>query len=145
MTASRGELLGLTADELGALMVDWGEKPYHGRQLYGALYRRRQLDTGSMTDLSKSLRRKLASCTITLPRLKKRQRAGDGTDKYLLELTDGEKIECVLIPERKRNYPVYLDSGGLPTGLPLLSDGHAGVQAQPQPGGDPGADPLRAC
>ena len=57
MDASGGELLGLTSDELAALMVDWGEKPYHGRQLYGALYRRRQLDPGSMTELSKSLRR----------------------------------------------------------------------------------------
>ncbi|MDE2666258.1 MAG: 23S rRNA (adenine(2503)-C(2))-methyltransferase RlmN [Acidobacteriota bacterium] len=114
MAASRGELLGLTADELGALMVDWGEKPYHGRQLYGALYRRRQLDTRSMTELSKSLRRKLASCTITLPRLKKRQRAGDGTDKYLLELTDKAKIECVLIPERKRTTLCISTQAGCP-------------------------------
>ena len=114
MAASRGELLGLTADELGSLMVDWGEKPYHGRQLYGALYRRRQLDTGSMTELSKSLRRKLASCTIGLPRLIRRQRAGDGTDKYLLELTDGEKIECVLIPERKRNTLCISTQAGCP-------------------------------
>ena len=114
MVASTGELLGLTADELSALMVDWGEKPYHGRQLYGALYRRRQLDPGSMTDLSKSLRRKLASCTITLPRLIRRQRAGDGTEKYLLELTDGEKIECVLIPERKRNTLCISTQAGCP-------------------------------
>jgi 23S rRNA (adenine2503-C2)-methyltransferase len=114
MVASREELLGLTADELAALMVDWGEKPYHGRQLYGALYRRRQLDPGSMTELSKSLRRKLESCVISLPRLQRRQSAADGTEKYLLELTDGEKIECVLIPERKRNTLCISTQAGCP-------------------------------
>ena len=114
MAASRGELLGLTADELAALMVDWGEKPYHGRQLYGALYRRRQLDPESMTELSRSLRRKLESCVISLPRLQRRQRAADGTEKYLLELADGEKIECVLIPERKRNTLCISTQAGCP-------------------------------
>lgn len=114
MDPSTGELLGLTADELAALMADWGEKPYHGHQLYGALYRRRQLDPGSMTDLSKSLRRKLANCTITLPRLQRRQRAADGTEKYLLELRDGEKIECVLIPERSRNTLCISTQAGCP-------------------------------
>ena len=114
MDASRGELLGLTSDELAALMADWGEKPYHGRQLYGALYRRRQLDPGSMTDLSRSLRRKLATCTITLPKLQRRQRADDGTEKYLLELSDGAKIECVLIPERKRNTLCISTQAGCP-------------------------------
>ena len=114
MDASRGELLGLTAAELAGLMVDWGENPYHGRQLYEALYRRRQLNPGSMTELSKSLRRKLASCTISLPRLQRRQRATDGTEKYLLELQDGEKIECVLIPERKRNTLCISTQAGCP-------------------------------
>ena len=114
MAASRSQLLGLTADELAALMVDWGEQPYHGRQLYGALYRRRQLDPGSMTELSKSLRRKLESCVVSLPRLQRRQRAADGTEKYLLELTDGEKIECVLIPERKRNTLCISTQAGCP-------------------------------
>lgn len=103
MNVSTGELLGLTADELTTLMADWGEKPYHGRQLFRALYHRRQLDPGSITELSKSLRQKLANYTITLPRLQRNQRSADGTEKYLLELQDGEKIECVLIPERKRN------------------------------------------
>ena len=114
MDASRGELLGLTAAELAGLMVDWGENPYHGRQLFEALYRRRQLNPGSMTELSKSLRRKLASYTISLPRLQRRQRATDGTEKYLLELRDGEKIECVLIPERKRNTLCISTQAGCP-------------------------------
>ena len=114
MDACRGELLGLTAAELAALMADWGEKPFHGRQLFGALYRRRQLDPGSITELSKDLRRKLASCTITLPRLQRRQQAADGTEKYLLELRDGAKIECVLIPERKRNTLCISTQAGCP-------------------------------
>ena len=67
-----------------------------------------------MTEFSRSLRRKLASCTITLPRLHRRQLAADGTEKYLLELTDGEKIECVLIPERKRNTLCISTQAGCP-------------------------------
>ena len=103
MDPSAGELLGLTADELADFMVRLGEKPYHGHQLYRALYHRRQLDPRSMTELSKALRQKLSNIGITPLRLHTRQRASDGTEKYLLQLQDEEKIECVLIPERKRN------------------------------------------
>ncbi len=103
MDPCTGELLGLTADELTAFMVRLGEKPYHGYQLYRALYGQRQFDLRAMTDLSKSLRQRLSSHSVTLPRLHTRQQASDGTEKYLLQLRDAEKIECVLIPERKRN------------------------------------------
>ena len=97
------DLLGLTATELVEYLSSLGEKPYHGLQLYRALYHQRQFNLRAITELSKSLREKLSRCSITLPKLHTRQQALDGTEKYLLQLEDGEKIECVLIPEKRRN------------------------------------------
>ncbi len=54
-----------------------------------------------MTNLKKDLRQRLAAA-FDIGRLKRRARetAADGTQKYLFELIDGERIESVLIPER---------------------------------------------
>ncbi len=57
-----------------------------------------------MTELSKALRRKLSqTALISLPRVHSTQLSIDGTQKYLLELQDGQKIESVFIPEDHRH------------------------------------------
>lgn len=98
------ELLGLTSHELSEYINGLGEKPFHGRQIYRAVYARRQFDVGSLCELSRPLRKKLSfTTTITPPRLSSVQRSHDGTRKYLLELADRRRIEAVLIPEAKRD------------------------------------------
>ena len=54
-----------------------------------------------MTNIKKDLRQRLAAA-FDIGRLKRqaRETAADGTQKYLFELADGERIESVLIPER---------------------------------------------
>jgi 23S rRNA (adenine2503-C2)-methyltransferase len=98
------ELLGLDLAELCQKVTAWGEKSFHGRQLYRAIYSRYQVDFGEMTDLSQSFRKKLPNLArITWPRLHTMQCSADGTRKFLFDLEDHEKIESVFIPEKKRN------------------------------------------
>ena len=56
-----------------------------------------------MSNLSGALRRELAAdFSISRPRIARRSESRDGTVKFLFELSDGETIESVLIPESHR-------------------------------------------
>jgi 23S rRNA (adenine2503-C2)-methyltransferase len=104
MSSNLKEMLGLTSQEICAYLAELGEPAFHGKQIYRAIYFRRQTDLGRITELSKPLRNKLADLVrVTLPRLHTIQRSVDGTQKYLLELVDHRKIESVFIPEARRN------------------------------------------
>jgi 23S rRNA (adenine2503-C2)-methyltransferase len=53
-----------------------------------------------MTDLSRELRQRLAAdFAVKTPRVARRERSSDGTEKLLLELEDGRHIESVFIPD----------------------------------------------
>jgi 23S rRNA (adenine2503-C2)-methyltransferase len=53
-------LLGYTQPQLESLMVDLGEKPFRGRQLFKWLYNSRQYNFAEMTDFTKDLRTRLS-------------------------------------------------------------------------------------
>ncbi len=84
------------ADALGAL----GAKPYHASQIFRWIHKRGVSDFDGMTDLAKPLRATLAGhFTVSTPRVVQRERSGDGTEKFLLELADARRIEAVFIPD----------------------------------------------
>jgi 23S rRNA (adenine2503-C2)-methyltransferase len=96
-------LLGLPPRELEARFVEWGEKPFHARQLMRWVYQRGVTDYAEMTDLSRSLRERLAANTeIRLPQVLSRQDSSDGTVKWLFESGSGQAVEAVFIPEPGR-------------------------------------------
>ncbi|PYV44984.1 MAG: 23S rRNA (adenine(2503)-C(2))-methyltransferase RlmN, partial [Acidobacteria bacterium] len=104
MDFGQAEFLGLTSAEISDHLVLLGENSYHGGQIYRAVYRRRQFRFEEMTELSKALQRKLSqTASISLPRVHSTQLSCDGTQKYLVELKDGQKIEAVFIPEDHRH------------------------------------------
>jgi len=87
--------------ELEALAAGLGEKPFRARQIRKWLYNRGVCDLEAMTDLSKSLRGRLAeAAVISRPDLLEARVSEDGTQKFLWRLADGGRIESVLIPER---------------------------------------------
>jgi len=109
------ELLGKSADELRALATEWGEPPFRGAQIYHALYAERRFDFATMSNLPAALRERLASeAAITLPQVKRRYQASDGTVRYVLSLPEGAtnspatlaksptNIETVFMPEEAR-------------------------------------------
>jgi 23S rRNA (adenine2503-C2)-methyltransferase len=95
-------LLGLTQQELANVAERLGESRYRGKQLFQWLYAKQVTSFSAMTDVSKDLREELArSYAIEFPALELSQRSGrDGTMKFLFTLSDGAKIESVLIPPR---------------------------------------------
>ena len=96
-------LLGLAQRELEAFFADLGEKPYRARQLLQWMYQRGVTDFDAMTDLSKSLRAKLAErATVSLPRVDSEHVSSDGTVKWLFASGSGQRVEAVYIPEPAR-------------------------------------------
>ncbi|TAK07187.1 MAG: 23S rRNA (adenine(2503)-C(2))-methyltransferase RlmN [Candidatus Manganitrophaceae bacterium] len=99
MTDRKQNLLALSFEELEAWIVDLGWKKYRAKQILSWLYRRRAADFEEMTDLSKADRTLLAEkASLHHLEIVTHQRSVDGTQKFLLELEDGNRIESVLIP-----------------------------------------------
>ncbi|MBF0176087.1 MAG: 23S rRNA (adenine(2503)-C(2))-methyltransferase RlmN [Magnetococcales bacterium] len=119
-------LTGLSRAELSELVSGWGEKPYRVRQLWSWLYVRLASEWDAMTDLSKDFRSHLAaSCGPLRPRPVEHQVARDGTEKWLLELADGQVIETVFIPEEGRGTLCISSQAGCTLNCPFC---HTGAQ-----------------
>ena len=89
--------------ELEACIEGFAVEPFHARQIYRWIYRRGVTVFDQMTDLSLSLRQTLSDeFVITTPDVVERQRSDDGTQKFLLGLSDGRLLESVFIPDTPR-------------------------------------------
>jgi 23S rRNA (adenine2503-C2)-methyltransferase len=100
VTPSRPDLGNLDRPALEAVLAERGIPPFRARQIFAWIYRRGVTDVAAMTDLSRELRETLArDFELTTPELVTRERSADGTEKFLLRLTDGRQIETVFIPD----------------------------------------------
>ncbi len=89
-------LLNYNYQELSELISSLGEKTYRARQIYTSLHL--GLKFCEMTDLSKQFREKLDSEYVSQPiEIVKSLKSVDGTEKFLLKLSDGNLIESVLM------------------------------------------------
>jgi 23S rRNA (adenine2503-C2)-methyltransferase len=108
-------LTGLTKAELERFVEDLGEPAYRGRQLFGALQRRRLRTFDEMTDLPKPFRARLAeTATASTLTVESRYVAQDGTRRYLLKTHDGLPVETVFIPEERRDTICFSSQSGCP-------------------------------
>lgn len=91
-------LFNFTDSELEKFITDMGQPRFRARQIREWLDRGAP-DFASMKNLPDTLRRDLDAVAQTLPvRIIKKLESSDGeTTKFLLELGDGEQIECVLM------------------------------------------------
>lgn len=97
------ELVGLSKEELSAVIADIGEKTFRAKQLWQWIYYHGETDFDKMSSLSKDFRAKLAqNFTITRPKIITEQISSDKTRKWLLEFSDGQRVETVYIPEEDR-------------------------------------------
>ena len=88
---------------LAAFFVNLGEKPFRATQLLKWIYQEGVEDFDLMTNLSKSLRTYLnENCYLATPAIVIEQIASDGTRKWALETSCGNRIETVFIPEEGR-------------------------------------------
>ncbi|MEE9425944.1 MAG: 23S rRNA (adenine(2503)-C(2))-methyltransferase RlmN [Methylococcales bacterium] len=97
-------LLGLDREAMQDFFVELGEKPFRASQLLQWIHQRNTTDFDSMTNLSKVLREKLSRLTeIRFPEVVTEQISADGTRKWVLQLSCGNRVETVFIPEEGRN------------------------------------------
>ena len=83
-------------------LLDWltqrGVPGYRDAQVRRWLYEKRARGFEEMTDLPQAVRDQLAAeFQVWTSRVAARQPAADGTEKLLLELSDAQRIECVLL------------------------------------------------
>ena len=97
------DLYSMTYEELCEFVVSLGEPKFRAKQI--AEWLPRGAAVSEMSNLSKSLREKLAENTVdTLPRVKEKLVSKiDGTVKYLFSLFDGECIESVFMRYKHGN------------------------------------------
>jgi 23S rRNA (adenine2503-C2)-methyltransferase len=100
-------LFGLDAAALSAIVKDFGEPAWRGRQLAEAIYRQRVTDLEGITTLPKPLRARLeqAGWETGRPRIVQIFRSVDGTERYLVECQNrnparnADTVETVWMPE----------------------------------------------
>lgn len=96
-------LANLDHEGLKQFFVSIQEKPFRARQILQWIHQRGVTDFEKMTDISKDLRLKLAeSAYIQFPHVLLRKPSQDGTQKWLMQMPDGNAIETVYIPEDDR-------------------------------------------
>lgn len=96
------KIIGKSLPELQDFVQSLGEPRFRGEQLYSWLYEHKVSTFDAMTNLSLEFRKKLeASSSLDMfPTISRQTSAVDSTIKFLFELSDGKRIETVLIPPR---------------------------------------------
>jgi 23S rRNA (adenine2503-C2)-methyltransferase len=96
-------LSGMSPEQIAALCVQLGQPPYRANQVLDALYRSSAQAIDEITTLPSGFRKALSERAALLgSRVVEAVSSADGTEKLLIELGDGERIECVSIPEATR-------------------------------------------
>jgi len=127
------DLLSLTPEAAQVVLQDWlsqrGEAPYRVRQVFPRLWQRPVARWAEATDLAAALRAALDEAfPLHRMALKTHQVSGDGTEKFLWALEDGEAIESVLIPEGKRRTLCISSQAGCALGCVFCATGRMGFR-----------------
>ena len=117
----------LTLTEIEQWLISAGEKPYKALQLFVWIFGRGVASFDDMTDLSKELRAKLKeNFYMSRPNIVAVEKSTDGTRKLLLQMEDGNCIECVLIPEEERLTLCISSQVGCPLDCAFCMTGRGG-------------------
>ncbi len=132
------DLKGMTIPELRVFVETIGEPAYRAAQIFYWLYNRGVSEFDSMTDLSRTLRTRLAEVARigSIEIVRTRISSIDRTTKFLFRLSDGLTVETVLIPpnpkgrgeEEKRLTLCVSTQVGCPLDCAFCATGSMGFQ-----------------
>jgi len=93
------DILSLNLPELEQEIIAMGEKKFRAKQIYEWLHKKKITDFSEATNLSAQFRESLKEkfCVNRLKVKKRLVSSIDNTVKYLYELSDGERVETVLM------------------------------------------------
>ena len=104
-------ILDISSDELAAWLDRHDLPGYRARQIRRWLFQRTPDAFDEMTDQAKPVRSLLAQeFCIWSSRIIDRRQADDATEKLLLQLADGERIECVLLSDDRDHHTVCIST-----------------------------------
>jgi len=120
------ELLSLNNEQLKTLLMDMGEKPYAAKQLIAWLSK--GVPFSEMTNLSKPLREKLGQeYTEGYAVIKEKHVSTDGTVKYLISVSHGGLVECVVMRYNHGNTLCVSTQVGCRMGCVFCASGKDGL------------------
>jgi 23S rRNA (adenine2503-C2)-methyltransferase len=104
-------LLEQSPAELQAWFAAAALPAYRAAQVRRWIFEKRAASFDQMTDLPKAVRQQLAGALqIWTTRVAAHRQAEDGTEKLLLELADGQRIECVLLRDDRGHCAVCIST-----------------------------------
>lgn len=101
----KADIKSLDYRELEEYVLKMGQKAFRSKQLYQWMHERKVTNFEEMTNLSKEFRQSLnEQCTLHGARIIQKQVSKlDGTTKFLMELSDGNHVESVLMKYKHGN------------------------------------------
>ena len=128
MGARADDLAGLELAELEALFEQQGIPRFHARQVFRWIWKRGVTDPARMTNLSRTLRQRLAETfVITSPTVARHDVSTDGTQKFVLTLSDSRQIESVFIPDTPAQTFCISSQAGCAMGCAFCLTGKMGL------------------
>lgn len=117
----------LPIEGLAEFLNGLGEPSFRARQIVHWLYGRGATDYAQMSNVSRSLRDRLATLLpLAYPEVLERQVSADGTRKYLLRLADGASVETVGLPADDRLTVCFSTQVGCAMGCSFCATGQEG-------------------
>jgi 23S rRNA (adenine2503-C2)-methyltransferase len=127
--SERDHLLDWTIEQLANWLVERGIPKFRAAQILRWVYQRRAKRFDEMTDLPKELRLLLdGHFDLFRSTTAAHQQAADGTEKLLLQLADGGRIECVLLRDGPRRSICVSSQVGCAMGCVFCASGLDGVE-----------------
>jgi len=120
-------LLDFDAEGLTAWFAEMGEKPFRAKQVLRWLHQFGEDDFTRMTDVARELRERLTEIAeVRVPQVLRDSTASDGTRKWLLDVGNGNAVECVFIPEDNRGTLCISSQAGCALDCAFCSTGKQG-------------------
>ncbi|MFM8571418.1 MAG: 23S rRNA (adenine(2503)-C(2))-methyltransferase RlmN [Pirellula sp.] len=127
--SERDHLLDWTIEQLANWLLERGIPKFRAAQILRWVYQRRAKRFDEMTDLPKDLRLLLdGHFDLFRSTTAAHQQAADGTEKLLLQLADGGRIECVLLRDGPRRSICVSSQVGCAMGCVFCASGLDGVE-----------------
>lgn len=120
-------LIGKTSPELEQIAVEFGQKPFRGRQIANWIYQKAAHEFDDLKDLPKTFRDQLAQKYVISPlHLTTHRKSSDEVEKLLVHNGDDQVYECVLLPYAKRVSCCISSQVGCPMGCTFCATGMGG-------------------
>jgi len=125
---TKPSVCGLSSEELAEWCVAHAERPFRAQQIRRWMFGKRVNSFDEMHDVPQALRARLAEQFVLFEtKPVAHQVARDRTEKLLLELRDGERVECVLMRETNRTTVCVSTQVGCGMGCVFCASGLLGL------------------